>query len=158
MQRRKLFHSFEDVLVLCSFNGQPCSPSDFIWKWNPLYGNCYVFNSGFNASGSRVSYKESVLPGALSGLQLVAYVGYNEKLIAFNSCAFSWIPFSNSYGLNVLIENNTYLSFDKSNVIALNGGTINFMPIQRRFASKLPKPYSNCDIDNTNPDTFDSPY
>jgi hypothetical protein len=98
------------------------------------------------------------LPGAFSGLQLVIYVGYNEKLIPFNLGPFSWIPFSNSYGLNVLVENNTYLSVDKSNVIALNGGTINFMPIQRRFASKLAKPYSNCDIDNTNPGQFDSPY
>jgi hypothetical protein len=158
VERRKLVHSFEDVLIQCTFNGQSCSTNDFIWKWNPIYGNCYVFNSGFNSSGSRKSFKESVLPGALSGLQLVAYAGYNEKLIHFNLGSFSWIPFTNLYGLNVLIENNTYLSFDKTNVIALNGGTINFTPIQRRFASKLPKPYSNCDIDNTNPGQIDSPY
>jgi hypothetical protein len=156
--RKKLVHSFEDVLIDCSFNGQLCTSFDFIWKWDPVYGNCYVFNSGLNTSGSKVSYKESVLPGALSGLQLVAYVGYNEKLIPFNPGYFSWVPFSNSYGLNVLIENNTYLSYEKTNVIILNGGTMNFMPIHRRFASKLPKPYSNCDIDNSNPDTFDSPY
>jgi len=30
--------------------------------------------------------------------------------------------------------------------------------MQRRFTSKLPKPYSECDIDNENPDHFDSPY
>jgi hypothetical protein len=158
VERRKLVHSFEDVLIQCTFNGQSCSTNDFIWKWNPIYGNCYVFNSGFNSSGSRKSFKESVLPGALSGLQLVAYAGYNEKLIPFNLGSFSWIPFTNLYGLNVLIENNTYLSFDKTNVIALNGGTMNFMSIHTRFASKLPKPYSNCDIDNSNPGQFDSPF
>jgi hypothetical protein len=157
-ERQKLGHSFEDAFTNCSFNGQTCSPSDFIWKWNPVYGNCYVFNSGLNANGSKVSFKESLLPGAQSGFQLVAYVGYNEKLIPFNAGAFSWIPFTNSYGLNLLIENNTYLSVDKSNVIVLNGGTMNFMSIHTRFASKLPKPYSNCDIDNTNPGQFDSPF
>jgi hypothetical protein len=55
-ERKKLVHSFEDVLLHCTFNGQPCTSSDFVWKWNPVYGNCYVFNSGFNSSGSRVSY------------------------------------------------------------------------------------------------------
>jgi hypothetical protein len=53
-QRRKLGHSFEDALIHCTFNGQPCSSKDFIWKWNPIYGNCYVFNSGFNSSGSKI--------------------------------------------------------------------------------------------------------
>jgi hypothetical protein len=157
VERRKLVHSFEDTLTHCTFNGQTCTSNDFIWKWNPIYGNCYVFNSGFNSNGSKVSFKESVLPGTLSGLQLVAYVGYNDKLIPFN-LGLSWIPFSKIFGLNVLIENNTYLGFDKTNVIALNGGTMNFMPIHRRFALKLPKPYSNCDIDNSNPSKFDSPF
>jgi hypothetical protein len=48
----------------------------------------------------------------------------------------------------MLIENNTYLGNNKQNVIALNGGSVNFMPIQKRFSSQLPKPYSDCEIDN----------
>jgi hypothetical protein len=71
---------------------------------------------------------------------------------------YSWIPLSHSYGLNVLIENNSLSSYDKLDVKVLNGGTINFMSMQRKFTSKLPKPYSDCDIDNTNPNHFDSPY
>jgi hypothetical protein len=62
------------------------------------------------------------------------------------------------YGLNVLIENNTYLSELKANVIAVNGGTANYIAVQRRFNSKLPKPYSNCEIDNANPGEIDSQY
>jgi hypothetical protein len=158
IERQKLVHSFDDVLLLCLFNGQPCTINDFIWKWDPLYGNCYSFNTGFNSSGSRINYKESLLPGAVFGLQLTVYVGYNDKLNLFNNGYFSWIPFSHSYGLNVLIENNTYLSYDKQSSIALNGGTINFMSLHRRFSSKLTKPYSNCDIDNTNPGHYDSPF
>jgi hypothetical protein len=158
VERQKLSHSLNDILIYCTFNGQPCTPSDFIWKWDPLYGNCYSFSSGFNSSGSRVDYKESFLPGAVFGLQLAVYVGYNDKLNLFNNGYFSWIPFSHSYGLNVLIENNTYLGNKKQSVIALNGGSLNFMSMQRQFTSKLPKPYSDCDIDNTNPGRFDSPY
>ena len=42
-------------------------------------------------------------------------------------------------------------------MIALNGGTSSYISMQRKFTSKLPKPYSACDIDNTNPSS-DSAY
>ncbi len=67
------------------------------------------------------------------------------------------MAFSNSYGLKVFIENNTCLSDGNKNSISLNGGSINYLSTQRRFSSSLPKPYSDCDIDNTNPGDIDSP-
>ena len=42
--------------------------------------------------------------------------------------------------------------------IALNGGTINYISMQRRLTANLPKPYSDCDIDNTQSTHYDSPY
>jgi len=96
VERQKLGHSLQDVLVNCQYNGETCSANDFIWKWDPLYGNCYVFNSGYNMSGAKVNYKESTLTGTVFGLQLNVYVGYNEKLIPFNNGYFSWVPFSNA--------------------------------------------------------------
>jgi hypothetical protein len=157
-ERKKLVHSFEDILWDCVFNGETCSSSDFKWHWNKFYGNCYVFNSGFNESGHPVSFKKSTLSDVKLGLQLIMYVGYNEKLNFFNTGWNNYMPFSNSYGLNVLIENNTYLSNGIKNSIALNGGTLNYISTQRRFSSSLPKPYSDCDIDNANPSRIDSPY
>jgi hypothetical protein len=156
--RQKLAHPFDDVLQECLFNGQECSWSDFKWQWDPLYGNCYVFNSGYNASGISMDYKESLLPGLNFGLSLVLYVGYTDKLNLFNAGFNSFVPFTSSCGLNLIIENNTYLTNHKNNIIALNGGTINYMSMQRKFYSKLPKPYSDCDIDNKNPGRIDSPY
>jgi hypothetical protein len=158
VERQKLSHSFNDFLIYCYFNGRQCDEIHFIWKWDPRYGNCYSFNSGVYPSGESASYKQSSLPGIDLGLQLLLYVGYNDKLNVFNCGYNSWIPYSNSYGVNIRIENNTYSTHNKQNVIALNGGTINYMPLQRRFSSKLPNPYSNCDIDNTNPGYISSPY
>jgi hypothetical protein len=157
--RKLLGHPLEDILWYCKFNGQFCSPSDFTWRWDPLYGNCYSFNSGYNSSGAKKSYQQSLLPGAVFGLKLDVYVGYYDKLKAFNVGKFNNYG-SNAplYGLNILIENNTYLTDDKSNVIALNGGTVNYVAVQRKFTTKMPKPYSDCDIDNTNPGKIDSPY
>jgi hypothetical protein len=150
--KQKLVHSFDKVLLECQFNGKKCNTSDFLWQWDPLYGNCYVFNSDAKMS------KKSVLPGAQLGLKLNVYVGYHESLNIFNYGFWGTYGFASMYGLYVLVENNTFLSGGNNNVIALNGGTINFMSMQRRFTSKLPKPYSECDIDNTNPEHFDSPY
>jgi hypothetical protein len=143
LDRKKLGHSLFDILYECLFNGQPCTSSDFNWHWNPIFGNCYVFNSGSNSNGSVVDFKMSSLSDVKLGFQLLIYVGYNEKLNLFNSWN-SFMPFSNSYGLNVLIENNTYLSDGNKNPIALNGGTINYISLSREFSSNMPKPYSNC--------------
>ena len=34
--RKKLAHSFEDVLIKCIFMGRPCSSSDFTWQWDAI--------------------------------------------------------------------------------------------------------------------------
>jgi hypothetical protein len=88
VSRQKLTHSIEDVLWYCQFNGRPCSANDFVWRWDPIYGNCYSFNSGFNSSGQRISAKKSFSPGAVIGLQLNVYVGYYDELDAFNTGFF----------------------------------------------------------------------
>jgi hypothetical protein len=156
--RKKFAHSLDDILPACYLNGQLCTAQDFLWRWDPIYGNCFSFNSGFDSSGSRVNLKESSLPGTYFGLQLAIYVGYSDRLNLFNSGWNSFIYLSNVYGLNVIIENNTFLTNTKMSPIALNGGTINYISMQRRLTTNLPKPYSDCDIDNTKSNSFNSPY
>jgi hypothetical protein len=67
-QRKQLGHSLDDVMYSCTFNNQPCSSEDFIWKFDRFYGNCYVFNSGYNATGAKVDIKKSLISGSLYGL------------------------------------------------------------------------------------------
>ena len=59
----------------CYFNNEICNASDFTWKFDPLYGNCYEFNSNANAA------KYSMIPGWINGLMLELYVNFNENLI-----------------------------------------------------------------------------
>ena len=99
--RQKLAHPFNDILHYCLFGNQICKASDFVWRWNPFYGNCYVFNSGYNSSGARVNYVKSLLPGLEFGLALVLYVGYTDKLNLFNAGFNSFFSQSYSYGLNI---------------------------------------------------------
>jgi hypothetical protein len=79
--RQKLAHSLDKILINCQFNGQNCSASDFVWRWDPKFGNCYSFNLGFNSS----AFKESLLSGSIFGLKLNVYVGCYDKLTAFNT-------------------------------------------------------------------------
>ena len=156
--KKKLVHSLDDILIRCLFGYHKCTSADFVWKYDPIYGNCYSFNSGFNSTGSAVDLKKSIIPGAAFGLSLMVYVGYNEDINFLNNGWLNLAYFNNIYGLNVIIENNTFLTNNKLNWIGLDGGTINYMPIQRKFSSKIPKPYSQCDIENDLPGHFDSVY
>ena len=156
--KKKLVHSFDDVLIYCAFGSYSCTSDDFVWKYDTIYGNCYSFNSGFNSTGSEVDLSKSNIPGASFGLTLVVYVGYQEKLNLINFGQMSPALYTNIYGLNLIIENNTYLTDNKWNWITLDGGTINYMSIQRKFSFKIARPYSECDIDNDSPRHFDSVY
>ena len=144
-QRKKLGHSLEDILMTCSFNGESCSASDFIWKFDKYFGNCYVFNSGFNSSGHRVELKQSYIAGSSFGLKIGFYTGFYENLTLFTALG--------SKGAYVRIENSSYLSDETldNGVYVAPGKWANVL-LNREFKFMLAKPYSNCDLDNDSPD------
>ena len=85
-ERRKLNLGLDDILFSCTFNGQSCTANDFVWHFDRYYGNCFIFNSGFNEStGEKIDVKKSVLSGSWYGLQIQFYVGYNDQLSLINS-------------------------------------------------------------------------
>lgn len=47
MKRRMLSHSKHNVLFHCSFRNEICTSSDFQWTFDPIYGNCFIFNNGY---------------------------------------------------------------------------------------------------------------
>ena len=62
-EKKKLGHSIEDILLVCKYNNQICTANDFIWTFDRLYGNCFVFNSN---SSNRIS----VIAGSWYGLKM----------------------------------------------------------------------------------------
>ena len=147
-ERKKLGHSLEDILYRCSFNNEPCGVEDFAWKFDRYYGNCYVFNSGFNATGGKVELKKSLFSGSTYGLQMDFYVGFHQNLTLFNSIA--------GKGGFVKVENSSYLNDDTLDGILLTPGLSLSISIARKLGLYLPSPYSNCDIDNVAPGKFTS--
>ena len=142
-ERKKLGHRLDDILMLCLFNGETCTPADFIWTFDPNYGNCYVFNSGFNASGDRVGLKQLTMGGLVFGLILQFYVGFNENLTMLNALS--------SKGAILRVENGSYLTDESLNdgIFVASGQFVDII-VNRHFEFMLPKPYSDCDLDNDN--------
>jgi len=144
-QRKHLGHDPNALIQHCRFGTSSCTANDFFWYFDGIFGNCYVFNSGFNSSGDRIELKKTGLPGKLGALSLYFYVGFHENLTSFNS-----FTVDGGLGAIIRIENNSYLvdnslqNFD----IQVWGGSNPTIGIHRSFEFSLPKPYSNCDIPN----------
>jgi hypothetical protein len=64
-----------DMLLDCNYNLVSCSASDFTWYFDPLYGNCYTFNGGKNASGQTVDDKVSVKAGLVNSFNMELFLG-----------------------------------------------------------------------------------
>ena len=55
--RRKSFgYSLDDFMIACEFDSKPCNRSWFEWNYNSLFGNCFLFNSGFLNGGLKLSF------------------------------------------------------------------------------------------------------
>ena len=44
--RKSLGLSLHDFILGCFFASNPCSDDDFLWHYDMLMGNCFIFNSG----------------------------------------------------------------------------------------------------------------
>jgi hypothetical protein len=68
--RQQFGFSLNDMLLVCEYNGEPCSTSDFVQFWHNDYGNCYTFNGGQNGSVVR----QTNTAGPYYGLKLDLFV------------------------------------------------------------------------------------
>ena len=148
-QRQQLGHDFKDILLSCTFNYQPCSVADFIWTFDPTYGNCYVFNSGFNSTGHKVELRRSSVAGSLFGLQIKYYAYYHENLTLFNS-------YHGGTGALIRIDNSSYKTDHNLDGIRVSTGFQTNIAMQRAFKFTMPKPYSNCEVDENSDKTVGS--
>ena len=83
--------TMDEMLLSCMFSSASCTSSDFEWYYDVIYGNCFRFNSGTNAS-----LKTSTNTGKMNGLKLELYVGSANKL-----------EYRHNTGAHIFIHNNT---------------------------------------------------
>ena len=131
-------------LVQCDFDllNNHCGDKDFLFTYKLRYGNCFVLNSGLNKSGIQVDSIKSTIPGKINGLRVTVFLGVVKELK----------PFYSNYGLLIKIDNATLKDFKISeDYFEIAPGFETNIVVEREFIQQLPKPYSNCDLDNGDP-------
>ena len=150
--RKKLGHGLKDILHNCRINTVACDLNEFTWEFDPVYGNCYKFNTGYNSTGGKIDIKESNIAGPLNGLQFDLFVNVNEEIKENYYSYLNNEPYSinfNALGAIIKIDNSSYLKDHSYNGgIKIASGFHTDLSIYRNFYFNLRKPYSNCELDN----------
>jgi hypothetical protein len=64
--------SFDEFVIQCNFNKYMCKESIFwLWYFDGVYGNCFRFNGGVDASGAVMPLLKSTKAGKWNGLSLL---------------------------------------------------------------------------------------
>lgn len=132
----------ENMLIYCQFDGRKCNTTNWTWLYSFFNGNCFLFNL------NNLLTVKSI--GRDNGLSVELFVGHDET-----------IPFyQKTTGLQIFLFNQTkYLKMEYyiPRVSIKPGSEVN-IEVKRKFTEKLPKPYSECDIDlrTANIETVDS--
>jgi len=131
-EKKLLGFSLDQMLISCTINGKECSPSDFLWRYDSFYGNCFTLNSGVTINGTRSDLVSSYHPGILSGIQIELLVGpeYYSDLIT-------------NTGAHIFIHNSSIIPRE-SEGFDLSTKTRTNIAIKRIFSNRIPQPYSNC--------------
>ena len=141
IDKQRLGHDLNDILVSCSFDYIDCNVTDFTWEYDTNYGNCYSFNSGYDSNGDKRELKYTNIEGQAFGLSLKLYMNYYENLSGL-------ISSTGGLGAIIRIENSTQLMGYTGDGILVETGLHYRLTLSREFKSSLPKPYSNCEVDS----------
>jgi hypothetical protein len=106
--KKSLSFPLNESILKCNINGNTCTASDFVWLFDPIYGNCYSFNSGLNESQNSVDLIKIKKSGNNNGLRLELFIG-NPKNIP---------EFIETSGYHVMIHNQSYkMTTNEGNIV-----------------------------------------
>ena len=125
----KYGYTLSDMLLSCFFNSRECKKSDFEYFYSTRYGNCYKFNSP--ASGP---LRESGVPGAMNGLQLELFTGFEVG---------SFSNFGRISGAHVFINNYTVDPLENEGYDIANGLETSIV-LDVVHEERLNYPFSDC--------------
>lgn len=129
-----------EMLMSCTFNGNTCTTSDFVWFQTYDYGNCYTFNG----NSSNVQQINTAGPNFGLAMELFLGDGNNDAQFVYETGAY------------VVIHNQSVTPLIENEGILAPVGKATYVSVQRTFTTNLPSPYSNCIDDNTSPSSYSS--
>ncbi len=147
--RRSFGYTFNQFFISCMYSMGDCLDSDWQWYYDPKYGNCFRFNSGFGMNGSKTSRLQTVSQNSQStGLIVELFVGNNFNFLGSVS------------GVHVFINNN---SVRVNSLLGFGAapGVYTYVAMRKTVTELLPYPYNDCvedvgSINGYNSDLFRS--
>ena len=133
-QKRKFGFEIDYMLLTCYFNDIKCNSSDFIWRYDFNYGNCFTFNSGYDQNGSKVPILKINEPGSDRSFKLELFLGDEFKQGIY----------MDQSGARVVVHNQSITPLMEQEGKDLSTNYQTDIGIYRYFLSKLESPYSNC--------------
>ncbi|XP_064618486.1 amiloride-sensitive sodium channel subunit beta-like isoform X3 [Lineus longissimus] len=129
--RISMGHDLNVMLLGCHFAGHECHTGHFKIVNNPVFGNCYVYNSGWN--GSRVAKAHG--EGIFHSLALELFIEQHEYVPELVEAA----------GVRVNIGTQNIMPFPEDNGIFAQPGTLTSIGLRRVELVRLQHPYpSKC--------------
>ncbi|ESO06366.1 hypothetical protein HELRODRAFT_160533 [Helobdella robusta] len=105
--------------------------SDFESFYNPLHGNCYVYNSGWNDSKQIVT---ATREGPKNGLEMVVNIDQMDYVKQAGSLA----------GIRVVILDQNQMPFPEDEGVSVGPGQLTYISLQRHEINRLGSPYGSC--------------
>ncbi|KAK0425320.1 hypothetical protein QR680_009143 [Steinernema hermaphroditum] len=125
--KESISYTKAEFITKCSFNGQSCSiENDFDTYHDPIYGNCFTFNS--NKSGMT-----SERAGANYGLRFQVFVNISD-----------YLPTTESAGVRLTVHSPDEQPFADTHGYNAPTGFVSSFGIRMKRMSRLPKPYGDC--------------
>lgn len=137
-----LNRSLDQLLLSCTFNGEPCDMSYFGKETSNIYGVCNTFNTHMND-------KEVLKP-------IKAGNGYGISFELFSGLSINAPPSLAISGLAIAIFNASSRPSYSEEIIRLRSGQETNMMVSRQVTHKLSDPYSGCISNVTDPLAFNS--
>lgn len=137
--QRNLGYSPRDLFeIKFQFNDQQLSLSDLSISFNNQFGNCFIFNSGYNQKGEWIGLKSSYLSGYTYGLVFYMYTPVSKS--PYNLELYS--------GIKVFLHNHTVKPLNSEGIF-LKSGMTHLIGLRKTISKKLPNPYSECEAENS---------
>jgi acid-sensing ion channel 5 len=140
------YNSIDDMLLNCLFNLDFCNASDFKVVYTTKYGNCFLFNSGFNSENNKIPILSSSNPGKQNSLRIDLLI---DK-------AVTGISFVKSNGVVIFIHNASTIPLYQNEGIELSPGFETNVALFRSEFKQCGPPYSGCVSDVNSVKAFDS--
>ena len=144
---RKLGDLLKKIIFDCRFEFEKCDYTQFKYFYHPFYGNCYQFNPGNDSNGNKINLKKSTSSERTYSLKLTLNVSIEDGLKFM----------SPSLGAVLLIHNHTTYP-TMVDEITVGPEIETNIGLSRTFYKSQPYPYSICDGNTNDKNSFDSEY